>query len=237
MRERCHDRERTFYIKAKGARVEKSLGVDSQQPSSATRQSHSDKKENVESRPYDDESSDSRPSFMEAVNQPHAPWTDAFNKVNASLYEALAQNPRALRKIARSPKDKLAACAGNTAEPSDMPVPLPFTPLGQKASEGAKTKTSLTVMGNEETEMETDAPHVFLVQCGPPVPLPQPATPKDKEPCMVDEAGMKKWSNDMLKGHPAGRATTWEQLSNSLALQFKGAMDIMSQSLRIKEDT
>ncbi len=40
----------------------------------------------------------------------------------------------------------------------------------------------------------------------------------------------------MLKGHPGGRVTTWEQWSNSLALQFKGAMDTMFQSLRIKED-
>ncbi len=41
----------------------------------------------------------------------------------------------------------------------------------------------------------------------------------------------------MLKSHPGGQATTWEQWSNSHALQFKGAMDTMSQSLRIKEDT
>ncbi len=39
----------------------------------------------------------------------------------------------------------------------------------------------------------------------------------------------------MLKGHPGGRASTWEHCSNSFTLQFKGAMDIMSHSLRIKE--
>ncbi len=117
-----------------------------------------------------------------------------------------------------------------------MRVPLPFTPLGHKAGEGAITKTSSMVMRTEETAMETDAPKASEVQRRPPVPPPQPARPKDKEPCMVDEAGLKKWSNDMLRGHPGGHATTWEQWSNSLALQFKGAMDTMSQLLRIKEN-
>ncbi len=64
--------------------------------------------------------------------------------------------------------------------------------------------------------METDAQQASLVQHRPP--------------------DMKKWCNDMLKGHPGVHATTWEQSSNSLALQFKGAMDTMSQSLRIKEE-
>ncbi len=58
--------------------------------------------------------------------------------------------------------------------------------------------------------METDAQQASQVQHRPPVPSPQPATPKDKEPCMVDEAGMKKWSNNMLKGHPGGHVTFWE---------------------------
>ncbi len=40
----------------------------------------------------------------------------------------------------------------------------------------------------------------------------------------------------MLKGHPGGRASTWEQWGNSFMFQFKGATDTMSQSLRIKED-
>ncbi len=83
-------------------------------------------------------------------------------------------------------------------------------------------------MRYEETVMETDAPQASLVQRRPPVSLQQPATPKDKEPCMVDEAGMKKWSNDKLKGHPGGRTTISEQWSNSLALQFKGTIDTMS---------
>ncbi len=173
---------------------------------------------------------------MEAVKPPPAPGTDAFNKLNSSLDEALAQNPRARRDIARSSDDNLVACTVNTAEPSDMPVPPPFTPPGKKAGEGAQTKTSSTVMRTEETAKETDAPQASLVQHRPPVPPQQPATLKDKEPCMVDEASMRKWSNDMLKGHPAGHATTWEQLSNSLGLEFKGTMDTMSQSLRIKED-
>ncbi len=123
-----------------------SLGVDSQRPSSATRQSRSEKKEKVEARSYDDDSSDSRPSFTEAVKLPPAPGTDAFNKVNPSLDKALAQNPRARREITRSSQDNLSAYASNTAELSEMPVPPPFTPPGQKAGEGAKIKTSLTLM-------------------------------------------------------------------------------------------
>ncbi len=114
-----------------------------------------------------------------------------------------------------------------------MPVPPPFTPPGHNADEGAITKTSSTVMRTEETALETDVPKASEVQRIPLVPPPQPARPKDKEPCMVNEAGMKKWSNNMLKGHLGGRATTWEQWSNSLALQFKGAMDTMSQLWKI----
>ncbi len=162
--------------------------------------------------------------------------TNAFNKVNPSLDEALTQNQRTQREIARSSQDNLAACAGNTAEPSDMLVPPPFTSLCQKASKGVKIKSSSSGMRNEEAALETDTPQASSVQHRPPVPAPQPATPKDKEPCMVDKAGMRKWPNDMLKSHPDGQATTWEQWSNSLALQFKGVMDTMSQSLRIKED-
>ncbi len=45
-----------------------------------------------------------------------------------------------------------------------------------------------------------------------PVPPPRPTKAKELNvPCLVDEAGMKKWTSDMLKGHPVGRATTWEQ--------------------------
>ncbi len=110
-----------------------------------------------------------------------------------------------------------------------MSVPPPFTLLCQKAGERAKTKTSSTVMRNEETEMESDAPQVSQVQGRPPVPSPEPATRKDKEPYIVDEAGMKKWSNNRQKGHPGGCATTWKLWSNSFALQFKGGMDTISQ--------
>ncbi len=41
----------------------------------------------------------------------------------------------------------------------------------------------------------------------------------------------------MVKGHPGGWASTLEQWSNSFTLQFKGAMNTMSHSLRIKEDS
>ncbi len=80
------------------------------------------KKKDV-SRLHDDDSSDSRPSFTDAVKPPPAPRTDTFNNVNPLLDEGLAQNPRALSKISRSSQGNLAAFAGNTAEPSDMPVP------------------------------------------------------------------------------------------------------------------
>ncbi len=46
----------------------------------------------------------------------------------------------------------------------------------------------------------------------PPVIQPRQARQSDStEPHFVDESGMRKWSNDMLKGHPGGRASTWEQ--------------------------
>ncbi len=61
--------------------------------------------------------------------------------------------------------------------------------------------------------METDAP---VVPAGPPVPSPKPAKAKElNEPCLVDEAGMRKWSNDILKGHPGDHVMSWEQWGNS----------------------
>ncbi len=78
--------------------------------------------------------------------------------------------------------------------------------------------------------METDAEEAPEVH-RPPVPQPRQSRQRDSnEPNLVDEAGMRKWSNDMLKG----LASTWEQWGNSFTLQFKGAM---SHSLRIKEDS
>ncbi len=67
-----------------------------------------------------------------------------------------------------------------------MSVPPAFTPTGYKAGEGAITKNSSTMMRTEETAMEADAPKASEVQRIPPVPPPQPARPKDKEPYMVD---------------------------------------------------
>ncbi len=40
----------------------------------------------------------------------------------------------------------------------------------------------------------------------------------------------------MLKGHPGGHATTWEQWAVHNTNKFKGVVDAMTQSLRIKED-
>ncbi len=86
-----------------------------------------------------------------------------------------------------------------------------------------------------KTSMETDAvaaPDVYR----PPVPQPRQSRQHDSnEPNLVDEADMRKLSNDMLKCPPGGRASTWEQWGNSFTLQFKVAMDTMSHLLRIKE--
>ncbi len=40
----------------------------------------------------------------------------------------------------------------------------------------------------------------------------------------------------MLNGHPGGHATSFEQWGNSYATQFKTVIDMMPQSLRIKQD-
>ncbi len=118
----------------------------------------------------------------------------------------------------------------------DMFVSPSFKPLYKKGGEGAIRKSSSKVV-RTETSMETDAITAPEV-CKPPVPSPcQPRQRNSNEPNLVDEAGVKKWSNNMLKGHPCGRASTWEQRGNSFSLQFKGAMDTMSHSLRIKEDS
>ncbi len=167
---------------------------------------------------------------------PPLPGIDAFNKANPSPSEALAQKQKAKREIARSSQDNLKACTDVSVQLEDMFVPPPFKPQGKKESEGAIPKSSSTVV-RTETSIETDAIAAPEV-CRPPVPQPrQPREHDSNEPNLVDEAGMSKWSNDMLKGHPGGRASTWEQWGNSFTLQFKGAMDTMSHSLRIKEDS
>ncbi len=74
----------------------------------------------------------------------------AYNLQNPSLDEALEQNTKAKREIAKSSQDNLAAYAGNTAELPDMSVPPPFTPPGHNAGEGARTKTSSTMTSQEE---------------------------------------------------------------------------------------
>ncbi len=118
----------------------------------------------------------------------------------------------------------------------DMFVPPPFKPLSKKESEGTILKSSTTAV-RTETSMEADAV-VALEVCRPPVPqLRQSRQRNSNEPNLVDEAGVRKWSNDMLKGHPGVRSSIWEQWGNSFTLQFKGTMDTMSYSLRIKEDS
>ncbi len=199
------DRERST-SKQRERELKALLGVDSQCPSFAKRQSRSQEQKKVASRPYNDDSSDNRASFAEVVTPP-LPRTDAYNKANSSPSEALAQNQRAKMEIARSSHDNLKACTDVSVQLEDMFVPPPFKPSGKKKSEGAIPKSSSMVV-RAETSMETDAvaaPEVHK----PPVPQPhQPQQCDSNEPNLVDEAGMRKWSNDMLKGHPCGYAST-----------------------------
>ncbi len=113
-------------------------------------------------------------------------------------------------------------------------VPLPFKPPGKKGGERAIRKSSSTVV-RTETSMETDAITATEVRKPPVLSPSQPRQRDSNEPKLVDEAGMKKWFNDMLKGHPGVRVSTWEQWGNPFTLQFKGAMDTMSHSLRIRK--
>ncbi len=108
-----------------------SLGVDSLRPFSVTRQSRSLEKTKVATRPYDDDSSDSRASFAEVVKPP-MPGTAAFNKANPSPSEALEQNLKAKREIARSSQDNLKACTEVSVQLEDLFVPPPFKPPGKK---------------------------------------------------------------------------------------------------------
>ncbi len=172
MKDCCQDGQRTFYVKTKGARVESIFGCQFSTTFLRHTTKCSQKKEKVESRPYDDDSLDYRPSFTDAVKPPPVPGSVAFNKAHPSLDEALAQNPKAQRLIAKSSQDNLAAVAGNTAPSADMNVPPPFLPPGAKAGVGAITKSSSTVMRTEETAMETDATSARVVQSRPPVPPP-----------------------------------------------------------------
>ncbi len=192
------------------------LGVDSQRSSSVTRQSRSLEKTKLATRPYDDDSSDSRASFAEVVKpsfveviKPTLPGTAAFNKANPLPSEALEQNQKANSEIARSSQDNLKACTDVSVQLEDMYVPPPFKPPGKKGAEGAIQKSSSMVV-RTDTSMETDAITAPEV-CKPPVPSwCQPRQCDSNEPNLVDEAGVKKWSNDMLKGHSGGWASTWE---------------------------
>ncbi len=179
--------------------------------------------------------SDSRATFAEVVISP-LPGTAAFNKANPSPSEALEQNQRAKREIVKSSQDNLKACTDVSVQLDHMVVPPPFKPLGKKEGEGAILKSSSKVARNE-TSMETDVTPAAVLR-RPPLPPPGPPRQSDSnEPTLADEAGMSKWSNNMLKGHPGGQAPTLEQWSNSFTLHFKGAMNTMSHSLRIREDS
>ncbi len=141
------------------------LAIDSQTSLSATRQGCAKKRNGKEeNRPYDDNSSEAVASFSDVVKPAPQPGTATFNKDNPSPDEALKQTSSALREIARSSQNDLAALAGNTAPPPDMYVPPPIVPPGQLAGTGARVKTtSSTTTRTEETKMETDAQQALVV--------------------------------------------------------------------------
>ncbi len=164
-------------------------------------------KTNVNAQP-DDASANNRWTFTEVVRPPGWPGTAAFNLLNLTPATALLQTPSALKKVQASSQDNLLACAVNIARPSNMYVPLPFTPPGKKAGEGALIKSRSTVMAHDETEMETDEKRSPVVPLKPPVPKPRSAKTKDYTlHNQAVEADMRKRSNDMLSGHPGGHAT------------------------------
>ncbi len=106
----------------------------------------------------------------------------------------LLQSPSALRKVQSSSQDNLNAYAGNTAGPSNMVLPPPFTLPGKNAGDGALIKNSSTVMVHDETEMESDEKPSPAVPQKPSVPKPRPAKLKDYTlPSLADEAGMRQW--------------------------------------------
>ncbi len=151
-----------------------SLAVESQLSSLVTRQGCDvTSRTNVNAR-LDDASADDRWTFMKVVRPPGWPGTAEFNLANLTPATALLQTLYALRKVQASSQDNLLACAGNTAGSSDMYVPPHFTPLGQKAVEGALIKSSSTVMVHDETEMETDEKPLTVVPQRPHLPKPRP---------------------------------------------------------------
>ncbi len=136
-----------------------------------------------------------------------------------------------------SSQDDLAAVTGISAGPPNMHVPPPFIPPGSKAGVGAVIKDTSTVLTRVETKMETNEQISSTSVGRPRVPLPTPAKPIDYvAPSQADKAGMRRWANDMLSGHPGGRATSFEQWGNSYVTQIKTVVDMMIQSLRIKEE-
>ncbi len=131
----------------------------------------------------------------------------------------MEQNESAKREIEKSSEDNFAAIAGNTAPPLKMPVPQPFAMV----SVGARNKASLnaTATTHHDTPMETDTLTATEVLAKP---VPGPTVAKAKVinvPAMVEEGGLTIWSNMMLKGHPDGFATNWEQWTNSFSGQLK----------------
>ncbi len=162
----------------------------------------------------DDDSSDARPSFAEAMLLQPAPDSAAYKLLHPSLDEALEKNPSAKGEIAKSSQDNLATIADNTAPAPEMPVPPPFAPPSVMVGVGARHKASSTTTATtqQDTLMEPDVPTAPEVPARPPVPAPRAAKVKVIDfPLMVEETGLTIWSDMMLKGHPGCHATNWEQ--------------------------
>ncbi len=143
----------------------------------SARKSRSQKKEKVELRPYDDDSSVARPSFAKAMLPPPATGSEAYKLLHPSLDEVLDQNPSGKRKISQSSQDNLVAFVGNTTPTPEKPVTPPFVPPSLMVSVGAKNKASSTVIATtqQDTLMETDASTAPEVPARTSVPSPTAA--------------------------------------------------------------
>ncbi len=143
--------------------------------------------------------------------------------------ERITTGPTKVEKICHlsAPKDKRAIRSilgfGNNYKwfiksycviTAEMPVPPPFVPLGAMVGVEATNKASstVTVTTQQDTLMETDASTAPEVPARPPLPAPTAAKAKViNVPAMVEEAGLTIWLDMILKGHPCGRVTNWEQ--------------------------
>ncbi len=77
---------------------------------------------------------------------------------------------------------------------------------------------------SSETQMEVDEPIPSTSTGGLTMSASKHDKPKDYiSPSQANEAGIRQWAHEMLCGHPGSRATAFEQLVNSYAIQFKAS--------------